>query len=55
MFSRLESNKLSLYRLYNYNILLILGTEPPAQSLKKYSQDKLRVIKKYLEDYLLKS
>ena len=31
------------------------GTEPPAQPLRNYSQDKLRVIKKYLKDNLLKS
>ena len=31
------------------------GTEPPTQPLRNYLQDKLRVIKKYLKDNLLKS
>ena len=30
IFSRRESDKLLLYRLYNYNILLKPGIEPPA-------------------------
>ena len=55
MFSRRESDKLLPHRLYNYNILLKPGIEPPAQPLRKYSQDKLHIIKKYLKENLLKS
>ena len=55
IFSRTKSEKLPPHRPYDYDILLMLGTEPPTQPLRNYSQDELRVIKKYLEDNLLKS
>ena len=37
VFSRANSNKLAPHRLYNYNISLIPGTEPPALPLHNYS------------------
>ena len=36
VFSQRESDKLPLYRPYNYDILLKLGTEPSAQPLRNH-------------------
>ena len=44
IFSRADSNKLAEYRLYNYNISLMPGIEPPTLLLYNYSQDELRII-----------
>ena len=54
VFSQTESDKLPPHRPYNYNIPLMPDKEPPTLVLRKYSQDKLRVIKKYLKENLLK-
>ena len=54
IFSHTKSDKLILYRLYNYNILLKPGTKPPAEALQKYSHNKLLVMHKYLTEYILK-
>ena len=40
--------------MYNYDIPLLPGKEPPSLPLRNQSQDELRVIRKYLEDNLSK-
>ena len=54
VFLRAESDKLTPHRLYNYNILLKPGIEPPAEALQKYSSDELLVIYKYLTEHMSK-
>ena len=54
IFSRTESDKLPPHRPYDYDIPLKPGTEPPAEALRNYSQDELRVIQKYLIKHILK-
>ena len=44
VFSRVESNKLSLHRSYDYDISLMPDIEPPAELLHIYFQEDLRVI-----------
>ena len=54
VFLRTKSNKLTPHRLYNYNILLKPGIEPPAEALQKYSYNELLIMHKYLTEYILK-
>ena len=54
IFSRKDLDILALYYLYNYNISLLPGCQPPALLLRNISRDKLLVIKKYLKEYLSK-
>ena len=54
VFSRTESDKLPPHRPYDYDIPLKPGTEPPAEALRKHSQDELRVIQKYLTEHMSK-
>ena len=53
VFSYADSKQLAPHRPYDYDIPLRSGKEPPVLSLRKYSQDELRIVKKYLEDSLL--
>ena len=54
VFSRADSDKLAPHRPYDYDIPLMPGIEPPALPLRNYSQDELRIIRKYLEEHMLK-
>lgn len=49
VFSILESNKLCLYRTYDYIINLELKTKSDYESLYGMSKDKFLVLKKYLK------
>ena len=54
VFSRIKSDKLPPHHPYDYDIPLMPDKEPPTLALRKYSQDELRAIKKYLEENLSK-
>ena len=54
IFLRVESDKLAPHWLYNYNILLKPGIEPPTEVLRKYSYNELLVMYRYLTEYILK-
>ena len=54
VFSYQESDKLPVYRLYDYSIKLKEGKEPPYGLLYRMSQDELLVLKNYLKENLSK-
>ncbi|WP_375449188.1 hypothetical protein [uncultured Nostoc sp.] len=54
VFSQADSDILLSHRPYDYKILLMEEKTPPWDSLYSMSQDKLKVLKKYLEENLSK-
>jgi hypothetical protein len=54
VFDQQEANKLPLYREYNYKIEFLPGKLLPAGPLYNISEDKLLVLRKFLEENLSK-
>jgi len=54
VFSRKEANKLVEHQLYNYKIVLKKGKQPGFRPLYGMSQNKLQVLRKYLDEHLSK-